>query len=424
MYDLIVVGGGTAGVAAAVTAGRKGLKTLVIEQNNCLGGTQTAGLVTPMMKNLEFNDNCDFYKEILTKLEKGGGARTFPDGNHGWFNPEILKCLYDELCTESNVDILYNSIFIDAKVSNRNINSIDIINSGIKKCFESKYFIDATGDANLAFKAGVETVEGNNGINQPMTLRFNMSNINMKEFSDFLSKLDNTPVTAIDASNPEEVMLSTAYTWDKKDWKLAPCFEYGLKEGLLKEVDTSYFQVFTIPKMANTLGFNCPRIINNNNLNPLDPIDKSKALIIAKEQITRIANFCIKTFPGFENANISQIASMLGVRESRRIVGKYVLTKEDVMYCRKFDNAVAKSNYPIDVHSASKDKAQLEFLKENDYYEIPLECLLTKNIDNLLVIGRCISAEFEAQASLRIQPNCISTGEYAAKYLSDIVFKS
>ncbi len=167
--------------------------------------------------------------------------------------------------------------------------------------------------------------------------------------------------------------------------------------------------------MPSTIAFNCPRIIDYTQT--LDVANMSKALQLARKNIFRLANFCKIYLPGFENSYISNIADMLGVRVSRRIKGKYIYTIDDVKSGKKFEHPVVVSNYPVDVHSKDKDSSTLEVVKD---YTLPLESLMSADIDNLFVVGRCISADFMAQGALRVQASCFSMGEGVAKYLANL----
>ena len=253
-----------------------------------------------------------------------------------------------------------------------------------------------------------------------MTLRFIAANVDIEKFAEFLRSLDKdenvSPISKIN----DEIHLSTACTWDNLDWKLRPLFEKAVADGVLSQEDSAYFQIFTIPNQKGAVAFNAPRIFANKSLNPLNVQDTSFALKQGRKQIRRLFDFCKKYLVGFENAYISQIAPMLGVRDSRRIVGEYQLNEDDILNARKFPNSVAKSNYPIDVHSYAKDKSLLNKLNENEYYEIPLEALKIKGIDNLFVAGKIISTTFLAQASIRIIPNCLSMGENLGKFIAKL----
>ncbi|MEI7475403.1 MAG: FAD-dependent oxidoreductase [bacterium] len=429
MWDLIVAGSGMAGVGAAISASKNGCKTLLVEKLSFLGGTATASLVTPMMKNMLSNGeslNTPLFDELTYRLRKSGNGGTHENLNSGWFNPEIMKYVLDDMCEEAGVEILFDSIVSDVTVSENKITSIEVVNKAGKQFYNAKYFIDATGDADLAAFAGVEYVRGNeNGINQAVSLRFMMSGVDIEALAKWIKHIDPSDhVSPVCRDENGNILLTTAYTSEDKDWKLKPIFELGLKEKIIKPEDVEYFQIFSVPGQKSTIAFNCPRISSKKELNTLNPQDLSYAYIMGRKQILRIAEFCKKYFIGFEDAFISEIAPLIGVRESRRIVGKYTLTEKDIVSAKKFKNSVAKSNYPVDIHSQEKNKSVLEMLPENDYYEIPLDCLLPKNIDNLLVVGRCISATFRAQASLRIQPTCLAMGENAGIHISQLLNKS
>lgn len=423
MYDLIIAGGGTAGCATAISAAKKGLSVLVIEKNSFLGGSMTGALVMPMMKNsLKNGTNLsgNLCQEILSELKKTNDSITFSDGNNGWFNSEILKCVLDDLFEKYNIKVIFESIISGVQIQEKNIVSCEIINCSQKITFESKYFVDATGNGDLANICGAKWENGNNGLNQAMSLRFIATNVNIDRFSSFLRSIDkNEEVSPISKIN-NEIHLSTACTWDGFDWKLKPLFEKAVREGILTLEDSSYFQIFTIPNQPTSIAFNAPRIHSEKPLNPLNYEDISFALIQGRKSIRRLMKFCNIYLPGFENAYISQIAPMLGIRDSRRIVCENILTEEDILSAKKFDNPAAKSNYPIDVHSYKKNESILNKLNENDYYEIPIDCLKVKGFNNLFCVGKIINSTFLAQASLRIIPNCISMGESLGEYIYNL----
>jgi len=420
LYDLVVIGGGTAGCATAITAGKKGLKVLIIEKNSFLGGSMTGGLVMPMMKNFLQNGtdlNGNFPKELMEELKQTNNSITFEDNNYGWFNPEILKCVLDNLCEKYNIDVFFESIVTDAEYNNGQITSCEIQYCGQKIKIEGKYFVDATGNGDLANICCADFENGNNGVNQAMTLRFVASGVDVKKFAEFLRSIDDnegiSPICEVD----NQIHLSTACTWDSDIWELKPYFEKAVQDGVLMPEDCAYFQIFTIPNQPDSIAFNAPRIFSKNPLNPLKVEDISYALMQGRKQIQRLMTFVKKYLIGFEDAYISQIAPMLGIRDSRRIKCEYELTEEDILLAKKFENPVAKSNYPIDVHSTQKNKSILNKLNNDDYFEIPLECLKVKSFDNFFVVGRIISSTFMAQAALRIIPNCLSMGENLANYL-------
>lgn len=418
-YDLVICGGGTAGCAAGYTAAKLGLKTLVIEKNIHLGGSITSALVIPAMKSNKNGINCGFYNDFVKKMSEYGGQITYCDGNDGWFNPEIAKIALEEMLTDAGCEILYDSSITDVVVSARTLKFIKISSKMLSLYIESKYFLDSTGDGNFSLLAKNKILKNYKNF-QPMTLRFHVSGINLEKFGEWIMELDKDRDVTTCCNIKGETHLSTAYTWDiSKNWALKPIFDKALLAGDLEEEDTAYFQLFTVPGMPGTISMNCPRIILDKELNPLDIKDTSKALIQARKQIWRIYKFMKKYFTGFENSYISNIADMLGIRESRRIEGKVVYTKEDILSGKTYANPVLSADYPIDIHSYTKETSVLD--KVTQPYQLPLEALIASDYDNLFIAGRNLSADFEAQAALRIQTSCFSMGEAVAKHIRNIL---
>lgn len=429
IYDVVVVGGGTAGCAAAYTAGKLGLKTLLIERNIHLGGTITSGLVIPVMRSGKNQINTEFRSELITELQSLGGQTTYQD-NPAWFNPELTKIALDNLMRKANVEVFFDTHIIAVKTEGREIKRIKISKEILsvsndelemekKKLSVSigaRYVIDSTGNCEIGKICDCRFLEKQKEF-QPVTLRFMMGGIDLEVFSKWLEEYDtDRNVTTVEHINGE-IHLSTAYTWDKdKQWALEPLFKDAVKKGILKRYDTNYFQIFTVPGMGGTIAFNCPRIIDYNN--SLEVKNISKALILARQNIYRYQNFCREYFPGFKNAYISNIADMLGVRVSRRIMGKYIYTLDDLKSGKKFDNPVVISDYPVDVHSNKKGTSTLQTYSE---YQLPIECLMSADIDNLFVAGRCLSADYMAQGALRVQSSCFSMGEGIAKHINSLI---
>lgn len=456
MYDVVVVGGGTAGVAAAYTAAKNGLKTLLVEKKIHLGGAITSGLVLPVMNAGKSEINRDFFDKLVEKMAKYGAQIDF-EGNKGWFAPEILKIVLDEMLTSAGVEIKFlTSVYSVECDFNKNIKKLflqqELLSECINKLYsnnsdclrdvepkmlleyldkidsdnisrenkrllepiETRYVIDATGNCDVGKICGCNFIENLENETQPITLRFIMSGINMEKFADFLRSIDKNEEVSPIGRIQDTVHLSTAYTWDKgSQWALRPIFEKAIAAGDLTEEDSNYFQVFTVAGCRGALAFNCPRIVKNVDITDITSV--SKALIEARGSIFRLSRFCKKYFPGFENAYISNIADDLGIRVSRRIKGKYIYTERDIIEGKRFGNPVLEANYPIDVHSCEKDGSTL---KKIGYYQVPVESLMSADVNNLFVIGRCISADFKAQAALRVQQSCFSMGEAVAKYIS------
>ena len=428
-YDLVVIGGGTAGCAAAYIAGKLGIKTLLIEKNIHLGGTMTSGLVVPAMYSGDNQINTDFFNDLVDEMHKFGGQITYQN-NKGWLNPELLKVVLDKMMKKSGVEVLFEATVKDIEINNNIIKNLYInkkilsaYNSSIenskKELFEpivARYIIDATGNCEIGKICNCNFLENENEI-QPVSLRFILSNIDLDSFSTWLLELDNNKDVTTVEQIEGNIHLSTAYTWDtNKDWALKHIFNRAVEEGVLSDIDRNYFQIFTIPGMPDAVAFNCPRIVEN--IDPLDIYDRSKALMSARESILRLTQFCKKYLKGFKNAYISNIADELGVRVSRRIKGKYVYTIDDLRSGKTFEHPVLISKYPVDVHSSDKNSSTLEVVNE---YSLPLEALMSADIDNLFVVGRCISTDFMSQGALRIQPSCFAMGEGVAKYIKTII---
>ena len=405
-YDVTIIGGGTAGCACAYIAGELGLKVLLVEKNSFLGGSITSSLVIPAMKTSDNAINTEFFDTLYSELEAVDGAITYCDGNKGWFNPELTKIILDKMMIDAHVDVLFESSIekIEEKLSSYIVtidgNNIFALEQGLSNPIETIYLVDATGDAKICEKLNCEFLEKKS---QPINLRFIMSGVDVEKFSAWIMELDKDRDVTTSCVVNGKTYLSTAYTWDSgKNWALKPIFKQAIEDNILTEADSNYFQLFSVAGTPDSIAFNAPRL-----LNPQNPYIEGRASIL------RLSKFCKKYLKGFENAYISSIANSLGVRVSNRVKGKYVYTQDDLRNGKKFEHPVVISNYPIDIHSDKKDSSKLE--KVYKEYQLPIESLIVR--DRLFVAGRCISADFEAQAALRIIPSCFSMGEGLAKYL-------
>ena len=418
-YDLVVCGGGTSGVAAGYIAAKNGLKTLIIEKNIHLGGTITSALVMPAMKSNTKDINCEFLHDFISELKAIGGQITYGDGNSGWFNPELSKIALDSLMEKAGCDVLFDTEIVNA-ISNKNhVNTVCVSSKTLSLYIDSLYFVDTTGDGNFSAILKNKILE-NNSQRQPMTLRFHVSGIDLKKFSDWLMEFDKDRNVSTSYVIDNNIHLSTACTWDKdRDWALTPIFRQGIEDGVITEEDASYFQLFTVPGMGGTVSLNCPRLLLDVAIDPLDPLQTSKVFANGRKQIYRLYSFMHKYFSGFENSYISNIADMPGIRESRRVQGKKIYTKDDILSGKTYENPVLHSDYPIDIHSYKKDDSTLE--KMSVEYELPIECLMSSDFDNLFIAGRNVSADFSAQAALRVQTSCFSMGEAVAKHVAKLI---
>lgn len=423
-YDVTIFGGGPAGISCAYTSAKLGLKTLLIEKGNSLGGQITGALVVPMMQSDTEDINTDFYKKLIEYAKKIGAQITYSDGNDGWFNPVLLKIVFERMLKDAGADILFEAELKDFEIelSKENQNEDFVKSVTIQTVFSSKtlsipiyskYYVDATGNSNFCKFLNCNFIDDNEKF-QPDSLRFIVSNINLEKFAKQILDLDKDRSVTTATRLDKAVHLSTAYTFDtNKVWGLSGLFEEAISAGDLKPYDAAYFQVFTIANMPNSLAFNCPRL---HECSSNKPFSHSNALIEARECILRLHGFVKKYFNGFEDSFISQIADMTGARVSMRPKTRYIYKLDDLISGKTFETPVLAGNYPVDIHSNNKNTSVLQTVKK---YYLPVECLICNDWGNVFVAGRNLGAEFEAQAALRIQKSCLSMGEGLAKYLKN-----
>ncbi len=389
-FDLIVVGGGFTGVSAAVCAARKGMKVLITDENNCFGGAAANCLVNPFMPtsttNPETNEKIElsrgFFAEILDELKKYDAV----DEQGCRFNEEYLKLILNRKLIDAGVKILFHVRLIDVNRTKEKIDSLIFSHESGKIELFADYYVDATGDANLSYLAGCSVQLGRKEDNlcQPMTLCFRVAGVDekalskeFKDMNDYYKKLHSEGKL----KNPREDIL----------------LFHTMHNGILH--------------------FNSTRIVKKN---PTDVFDVTEAEILSREQVFELFNLLKENFSAFKNSQIISTAMHIGVRESRMIEGEYILTQEDLLECKKFDDAIACTNYDIDIHNPEGSGTSHHFFKPGEYYTIPYRCLIPKGVKNMLVGGRCISSTHEAQASYRIMPVCSNLGEACGLALSQL----
>jgi len=405
---VLVCGGGTAGIVAAIAAARAGADVLVVEQMGLLGGTQSAAWVTPMMPNKILTESLTFgiNDEIIHRAARYDPPPTEHSGDLLWFNPVTLAIVLDDLLAEAGGRVLFHTFISDAVIENGILTGVVIENKSGRQQIRAKITIDCTGDADLAFRAGVPCVSGDpeDGKNQPMSLRFALAGVDQERAAAFLAD----ELGMVCHARPPLFEIGAG---EAKNTPLGPLICRAIADSILAEDDLGYLQFFSMLGRPGELAFNCPRIAG---LSATDAWDLSEAQTIGRQKIRRIARFFKLSVKGFENSYIGTIAPMVGVRESRRIVGDYTLTEDDYLLEARFPDSVARNSYPIDIHSTkAKGGLVMKHLPPGHYHEIPYRCLLPIGIENLLVAGRCLSATFAAQAAVRIQQNCRAFGEAA-----------
>ena len=395
-YDVIVAGGGFTGVAAAIAAARGGCEVLLLEESNSLGGSATRGLVNPFMpyftpihpKEGETRKYLSrgIFEEIthrvaqLTKEVHGEDAK-YTTQPYNTFSEEYLKVVLNRMVTEAGVKVLFHTSVIGANADNGKLSSIIIYNASGVTTLEAESFIDCTGDADLATQAGFPFHLGRDSdhLCQPMTLCFRVGDVDIPRFNAF---------------RPQ---MQALY----KEWQAA---------GKIKNIRENVLVFSTISDTV--LHFNTTRVVK---LNPTDAEDISKAEMLAREQVWEMFIFLREAVQGCENCQLLSTAMQIGVRESRMIEGEYTLTKDDLLECRKFEDGIATCNYDIDIHNPEGTGTSHYYFAPHTYYNIPYRCLIPKGAVNLLVAGRCISSDHDAQASYRIMPTVCNLGEAAGE---------
>lgn len=407
-YDVIVVGGGTAGATAAIAAAMIGANTLVVERNGFLGGSSSGGQVTPMMHaGLVGNaDSSSINADLKRRLCKVGYGAADPYENDGWFNPEMLKFIVEDMYLEKGGHVLYDTEFIEAVCEDGGITGIVVHNKGGMQVIQGRVVVDCTGDADVAFSAGAPCFTGYeaNHQNQAPSLRFMVGNIDTRKLQDYLRSIGQPIIL-------EDPFLELASAWETES-PLRDVFQKAVSDGVLDYEDGRYFQAFSVPGMPGVLSFNCPEIQQIHDC--LNPYAITEIMITGRKMIQRLHRFLKLYLPGFTDSYILSAATMPGIRESRRIKGHYVLSEIDYNNRAKFEDAIARTAYPVDIHGVCDEKKlAVEPMKRGEYFEIPYRSLVPLAINNLLVAGRCISTTFIAQSAIRIQAVCRATGEAA-----------
>ncbi|MDD3396308.1 MAG: FAD-dependent oxidoreductase [Acidaminococcaceae bacterium] len=400
--DCCVVGGGTAGSAAAITSGRGGLSTLVVERGIALGGMQTLGLVVPFMPTFARGSDTPLVAEIKARLCAHGIEHSDGQTGNCWFNPEVMAAIYDELTIEAGVQVLYQATLVDVVQTGAMVQAVILQTVQGLVAVKARQFVDATGDALLARLAGVPVESGyeQTGYNQPMSFRFEMGGIDFDRLEDYIKSTGDTWCK----TKPPYFEIAEA-RHRTIQYKLEEFFLRGVAAGELQEEDAEYFQAFTIVGKPGCMSMNCPELPVR--FRATEALSYSEGVRYGRAMIRRLSSYLIKHLPGFEAAYLSREAAMLGARESFRIRGKYYLTEADYYARRLFADAVVRTAYYIDAHGAKVG----EYLQPGEFYEIPYRSLVSKEVANLAVAGRCVSASFIMEASLRIQPTCMSMGE-------------
>lgn len=384
-YDVIVAGSGPSGICAAVSAARLGKKVAVIERYGVLGGNLTIGSVGPIMGCVAEGGMRDELTGLLGVQHNDMQAQK---GHVHDINASKRKIL--DLLVKENVTIYMQAPVIDVVKERDAVNGVILSEKEGMSVILGKRVVDATGDGDLAVYAGAEYRMGrdSDGLLQPVTLMYVLTGVNEERAITCIGEEDNVQYKG-------ERFLD--FTERCANERIIPpqCKSVRLYKTLTPG-----------ERLVNTTQVNY--------VNPLNSRDIVKSEIELRHQIDEITEFLRKNVEGFENCWVKSTADTLGVRESRRIMGDYVLDVDDLRAGRRFEDVVVhKANFVVDIHNPDGGGQANGLAEVVHPYDIPYRCLLPKYIENLIVTGRCISATHEALASYRIMSVCMALGEAA-----------
>ena len=411
--DVLIVGGGPAGVCAAIAAARNGAKVLVVEQSGMLGGMATQGLVGPFMtcydKAGEKMIIRGLFEEIVERLVARGGA-LHPKGVFGngpysaWipkghdhvtpFDPEELKVLLDEMCAEAGVKVLLHTMFVEPIVRDGKACGARLFGKGGYRTVSAKIVVDATGDGDYAFRAGVPCVLGDGkGRLMPATMFFRVCNVDSKKL-----------IADVEANK---------HTFHKKDGVSYRGFHWYVT----KAIEAGEWD---LPRRCLNMYCGVGEdvwLVNNGRIPGIDSTDSeslTKAEIEGRRQTKVMMDFLRKYVPGCEKAILMCTGSTVGIRESRHVAGEAMLRVADVMNGDVPEDSVLLAANSVDVHGGKDNPMVSSYTTINaNWYGVSYRCLVAKGVDNLLLAGRCLSGEPAAAGAVRVMPPCMAMGQAA-----------
>lgn len=404
--DILIVGAGPAGLMAAQAAAGKGLKVMLIENRSYLGGNLTIGL--PILGFLGEKGNQiikGLPQRFIDRLkEKGAASDHRPCKLHvslTIIDPEQSKTLAMELMQEAGVEVLMYVFCTDVIKEGNEVKGVIIESKAGREAILAKTVIDCTGDADVAFRAGVECRKGDaEGGMQPPTLMFSMRGVETQRLRDAI------------VGHPDvyDMDIMPAQSFANRKF-----ITVGLRNQIAKArkagIEIPVARTILITGMdEDEIWVNMTRV---NGVDPTKPESYTHGEMEGRKQIYGIIDYLKAFVPGFEKAWLDRVAPFMGIRESRVTVGKYVLTAEDILACRRFDDTIAVASYPVDLHHPKGGDCTLEYC--GDCYDIPYRSLVPEKIENLLVAGRCASFTHEAMASTRVMSTCMALGEAAGR---------
>lgn len=398
--DVLVIGGGASGIAAAVSAAKSGSKVILIERYGFLGGMATSAWVGTICgayyltskSELKFT-NEGFAKTFIEELRVNNGLGEiayYKDAVYVPYSPVMFKIVCDSfISSEPNITLLLHSQAVKVKIKDKRIYSVVIYTkSGMQEIF-GKIFLDCTGDADIAFMSGVP-MQKSTKLQYPSTMFI-------------VNHVDQEKAKTAGTNKLIKIMLHAKMFGNIKISRLSGSLFFTGRPG---EV------IVSMTRVTNK---------NNESLDFTRVEDLTYGELVGRQQVITCFELLKKKMPGFEDAYLSDIAPQLGIRESRRIKGHYLLNSEDVLEGRTFSDGIGWGAWPIELHTEG-GKTDWFTLKNNKRYQIPYRCLCPQNIENLLVAGRCVSATHEAMGSLRVIGTCFALGQSAGVIASKLAF--
>lgn len=388
-YDVVVLGGGPAGVFAALAAAQQGVKVALVERFGFLGGMATAGLVMPLSvftyQNKQVIGGIPW--QFIERLEAmGGGYIEKPLGNVA-FDPEIYKLCMQQMVLEAGISLYMNSYFSGCTMgSNGTIESVMFENKNGTEALTAKVFIDCTGDADLAAAAKVPMQEQNGEPLQPLSTYFVLS--------------------GVDTSSP---LVNEAMHHNKQGEN---CHCLPIRNYLLEHAEQLNIPEFGGPWFCTTLHEGCVGVnMTRTAADACNNRDYTAAECRLREDVFRMAKILKENFKEFENCYVSAVATQAGIRETRRIKGVHTMTADEYISGYRYPDSISRGAHPIDIHATKGSSQVTHFLEQAAY--VPYRALIAEDFPNLLVAGRSISADRKAFASMRVQASCMGTGQAA-----------